>query len=95
MHLVLTSVNPRSRLLEIIVILEGRLILCSWQPSKYPHTCRVEKIVKGKALDKDRFVALSEAVPVILREQLTGKSVREWMDLVGSSFTVEAQLEEL
>ena len=95
MYVVITSINPKVRLVEFIVIFEGRLILASWIPSKYPTKCRIEKVVKGAGLPKDRFVALTEALPIILKEQLAGKTIREWMDLVGSSFAIEAELEAL
>ena len=95
MNIFVCRINPKSVLIEMVVVVDDRIIMCSWMPARYPDRVRIEKVIRGAALPKDRFLALSEAVPIVLRPEFEGKSLKQWAEMVGSAFSVDATLEAL
>ena len=95
MNVFICRVNPKSVLIEMVVVVDDRIIMCSWMPARYPDRVRIEKVIRGAALPKDRFLALSEGVAIVLRPEFEGKSLKEWTDMVGSAFSIDASLEAL
>lgn len=92
MNLFIADINHTNRLISLVVVIGDRLLLCAWQPHLYPTRCRVEKVIKGKALTKDEFVAVTHAVPAALSAEIKGKTPKE---LVGTAFEVPTDLAAL
>ena len=77
------------------MVIDDRIILASWMPAKYPDRVRLEKVIRGAALPKDRFLALTEAVPIVLADHFKGKTINQWLEMVGNSYSVDASLEAM
>ena len=93
MHVVICDVKPEKGLMELFVLADGRQILACWLPNKFPDRVRLEKILKGKALQKDQFMSLSTAVADIVGEQIKGKPIKELLELVGQSYYLDWKVE--
>ena len=91
MFVVVCSIKPQRGIIELFVITEDRQITAVWQPRKYPKRCRIERIVRGRSLDKGEFVALATAIPAIVGEHIKGKTVEELQALIGHTFAVDLE----
>ena len=94
MYVILTAVKPERALIELIILVEDRVILACWQPKAYATRCRIERVARGKSLDRAQFIAIASAVPSILMPHLIGKTPNEVSALVGSCFHLEDTKEE-
>ncbi len=66
MYVIVCSIKPEKGLIELFVITEDRQITAVWMPRKYAKRARIEKIIRGKALDREQFIALATAIPAIV-----------------------------
>ena len=94
MYVVVCSIKPQKGLIELFVITEDRQITAVWMPRKYAKRARIEKIIRGKALDKGQFVALATAIPAIVGDHIKGKTVEQLQELVGHTFHLDWDVEE-
>ena len=91
MHIFVCDVSPTKRLIEVFITCDDRRILAYWLPEKYPHRARIDRIVKGPALDRAQFIALAEGIPVILRSRM--EAVDQVEELKGRSFFINWSME--
>ena len=94
MFVVVCSIKPEKGMVELFIISQERQMTAVWQPRKYPKRARIEKIVRGKSMDKGEFVALAEAIPALVGEHIKGKTVTELQQLIGHTFVLESVVQE-
>ena len=89
MYLFICSIDPKVGLIELFVVGNEHQITACWMPKRYPDRARIQKIVKGRPLDKAEFVLLASTIPSILSDLVCGKTIQELRALVGKSIAVE------
>lgn len=90
MFVVLCAIKPEKGLVELFVIANDRQMTAVWQPRKYPKRARIEKIVRGKSLDKHEFITIASAIPTAVGPVIKGKTVDQLQELIGRTVLVEA-----
>ena len=94
MYVIVCSIKPERGIIELFVIDGERQMTAVWQPRKYPKRCRIEKIIRGKSLDKASFVELAEAIPAAVGQIVKGKTVEELQALIGHTVQIEPAVQE-
>ena len=89
MYVILCAIKPKRGLIELYVITDTRQMTAVWQPRKYPKRARIEKIVRGKSLDKASFVEIAEAIPAAVGQIVKGKTIEELEALIGYTVQIE------
>jgi len=92
-YVIVCSIKPQKGLIELFVITEDRQITAVWMPKKYPKRARIEKIIRGKSLDREQFIALATAIPAIVGDAIRGKTVEQLQELIGHTFHLDWDIE--
>ena len=89
MFVFISAVRPEKGLIELVVVLDDRVLLACWQPRKFPERIRVERIARGKSLDRAMFIEIATAVPIILKDHVIGKTPNEVSKLIGTVYACD------
>ena len=56
MFVIMSKIDLSDGLIELVIISGDHVITGCWLPKKYPDKARIEKIVRGKPLDRASFI---------------------------------------